>query len=259
MEKKITSTNNFYKYATLSVAANTAVVEGNLAYTPGYNEALEKFIDVRSITTTLLHQPLDTLFNRMVKRSFDIFFSIIMIVLVLSWLMPIIAILIWIDTRGPVFFFQKRNKRNGELFTCIKFRSMIVNHEADILPARRNDKRITFVGRFLRNHYIDELPQFFNVLMGDMSVIGPRPHMITDNLNYRKQIDHYERRHKGKPGITGLAQVLGYVGATENIQKIKDRVGLDIFYLRHWSFKLDMIIIYRTFRKIIGLPSGIQS
>jgi putative colanic acid biosynthesis UDP-glucose lipid carrier transferase len=254
MGKKITSANNFYKYATLSATANTAVIEGDLTYAPGYNEVLKGFIDIRSITTSLLHQPLDNSFNRTIKRSFDIIFSVVMIILLLSWLLPVIAILTWIDTRGPVFFFQKRNKRNGELFTCIKFRSMIVNQEADILPAQRNDKRITFIGCFLRNHYIDELPQFFNVLMGDMSVIGPRPHMISDNLNYRKQIDHYERRHKGKPGITGLAQVLGYVGATENIQEIKDRVGLDIFYLRHWSFKLDMIILYRTFRKLIGLP-----
>ena len=128
---------------------------------------------------------------------------------------------------------------------------MVVNVEADTLAAKRNDKRITSTGRFLRDHYIDELPQFFNVLMGDMSVIGPRPPMVSDNLKYRKQIDHYERRHNGKPGITGLAQALGYVGSTENIQEIKDRIGLDIFYLRHWSFKLDMLILYKTFCKII--------
>jgi putative colanic acid biosynthesis UDP-glucose lipid carrier transferase len=246
MQEKRTSANIFYTYTDLSGA--DAVQADNL-YTPGYKNLLEGFINTRALTTSLLQQPLDGIFNRGIKRGFDILFSIIIIVTVLSWLMPIIAIFIWIDSRGPIFFFQKRNKRNGELFTCIKFRSMVVNADADILPARRNDKRITSVGHFLRDHYIDELPQFFNVLMGDMSVIGPRPHMVNDNLKYRKQIDHYERRHKGKPGITGLAQVLGYVGATENIQEIKDRIGLDIFYLRHWSIKLDMKIIWRTILK----------
>jgi putative colanic acid biosynthesis UDP-glucose lipid carrier transferase len=251
MEKKITSANIFYTYAD---TMGTDVQADNLVYTPGYTNLLEGFINTRVITTSLLYQPLDSLFNRVIKRGFDIVFSIFMIVTVLSWLMPVIAILIWLDSKGPVFFFQKRNKRNGELFTCIKFRSMIVNAAADTLPARRNDNRITSLGRFLRDHYLDELPQFFNVLMGDMSIIGPRPHMVNDNLKYRKQIDYYERRHKGKPGITGLAQVLGYVGATENIQEIKDRIGLDIFYLRHWSFKLDMFILYKTFCKIISLP-----
>src|ERR1700749_1652117 len=247
MEKKRTSTNTFYAYAD---ASGTDVIQGDkLTDTPGYSDLLEGFINTRSITTSLLYQPLDNSFNRIIKRGFDIVFSIIMIVTVLSWLMPVIAILIWLGSKGPIFFFQKRNKRNSELFTCLKFPSMIVNADADTLPARRNDNRITPLGRFLRDHYIDELPQFFNVLMGDMSIIGPRPHMVNDNLKYRKQIDYYERRHKGKPGITGLAQVLGYVGATENIQEIKDRIGLDIFYLRHWSIKLDMKIIWRTILK----------
>jgi len=251
MEKKTTSANIFYAYTDLS---GTDAVQPDNVYTPGYKNLLEGFMNTRAITTSLLQQPLDNLVNRGMKRGFDILFSILIIILILSWLMPIIAILIWLDSRGPIFFFQKRNKRNGELFTCIKFRSMVVNDDADILPARRNDKRITSMGHFLRDHYIDELPQFFNVLMGDMSIIGPRPHMVNDNLKYRKQIDHYERRHKGKPGITGLAQVLGYVGATESIQEIKDRIGLDIFYLRHWSFKSDMTILYKTFCRIIGLP-----
>jgi putative colanic acid biosysnthesis UDP-glucose lipid carrier transferase len=253
MEDKITSTNRFHEYADLPITETVTVSVEGLFYTPGYTDRLVNFINIKT-NTSLSYPPLDISFNRIIKRSFDIFFSISMIIGVLSWLIPIMAVLIWFDSKGPVFFLQKRNKRNGELFTCIKFRSMIVNAAADILPAGRNDKRITPIGQFLRNHYIDELPQFLNVLLGDMSVIGPRPHMINDNIKYGEQIDNYERRHKGKPGITGLAQVLGYVGVAENIQEMKDRVGLDIFYLQHWSFRFDMVILYKTFRKIIGLP-----
>ena len=127
---------------------------------------------------------------------------------------------------------------------------MIVNADADILPASEHDERITKVGRFLRDHYLDELPQFFNVLFGDMSIIGPRPHMISDNLKYESLIDHYNDRSKVKPGITGLAQVLGYTGVAGDLQKMKDRVNVDVFYLRHWSIKLDAMILLKTALKI---------
>jgi putative colanic acid biosysnthesis UDP-glucose lipid carrier transferase len=245
MENNIIPDNTVHEYSDLSVIREPSVSTEIFFYATSYRN-LAGIINIETITTPFINQPLDIGFNKSLKRSFDILFSIIMVVGVLSWLIPIIAILIWLDSRGPVFFLQKRNKRNGELFTCIKFRSMIVNTNADILPASWNDKRITRIGRFLRNYYIDELPQFFNVLFGDMSVIGPRPHMVSDNLRYQEQIDHYAYRHKIKPGITGLAQVLGYVGATENIQKIKERVGMDIFYLRHWSFRLDLLITWKT-------------
>ena len=127
---------------------------------------------------------------------------------------------------------------------------MIVNADADILPASEDDERITKFGRFLRDHYLDELPQFFNVLFGDMSIIGPRPHMISDNLKYESLIDHYNDRSKVKPGITGLAQVLGYTGVAGDLQKMKDRVNVDVFYLRHWSIKLDAMILLKTALKI---------
>ncbi|HTB53551.1 MAG TPA: sugar transferase [Ferruginibacter sp.] len=253
MRKKITPVNKLYEFADLSIIKEDAPGAENFFYPSSYKE-LTGFINVKTITTPLLYQPLDDTHNKILKRCFDIILSIIIIIGILSWLMPIIALAIWIDSRGPIFFLQKRNKRGEELFTCIKFRSMVVNADADILPAGRNDKRITAIGTFLRNHYIDELPQFFNVLIGDMSIIGPRPHMVSDNIKYEKEIDHYNYRHKGKPGITGLAQVLGYVGTATNVQEIKDRVGLDIFYLRHWSLRLDIIILYRTFCKIINLP-----
>ena len=210
-------------------------------------------INFRHITTPFRIQPLDSSFNRFLKRTADIFLAIFIITGILSWLIPLIAVLIKLDSKGPVFFLQKRNKRNGELFTCIKFRSMIVNTDADILPAEKNDNRITKLGRFLRNHYLDELPQFFNVLWGDMSVIGPRPHMISDNLYYDRLIKNYAYRHKVKPGITGLAQILGYVGLIDELHKLEARVNIDIFYVRHWSPKLDRVILYRTIKKVAGI------
>jgi lipopolysaccharide/colanic/teichoic acid biosynthesis glycosyltransferase len=127
---------------------------------------------------------------------------------------------------------------------------MVSNDDADTLPATVNDTRITGVGKFLRIHYLDELPQFFNVWLGDMSFIGPRPHMIQDNLKYEELIEYYDYRHKVKPGITGLAQVLGFVGETTNVQCMKDRVHLDLFYVRHWSVLLDLKILLQTIRKI---------
>jgi len=210
-------------------------------------------INVGTVITPFKVLPLDNSFNRLAKRSIDIVLSVLFIVLVFPWLFPVIALLIKLNSKGPVFFLQKRNKRNGELFTCIKFRSMYKNSDADILPAGKNDKRITAVGRFLRNHYLDELPQFLNVLWGDMSIIGPRPHMVSDNLKFDDLIKNYDFRHKVKPGITGLAQIMGYLGPTENLQEMEARVNLDIYYARHWSARLDSIILFRTILKPLGL------
>lgn len=214
---------------------------------------LKKFARIKENATLLLKLPLDNSFQRLLKRAIDLILSSIMIAAVLSWLTPIIALLIKLDSKGPVFFLQKRNKRNGKIFTCIKFRSMFENDDAHNLQASIDDERITRFGRFLRNHFIDELPQFFNVLMGDMSFIGPRPHMISDNNKYEELIEFYDFRHKVKPGITGLSQVMGYVGETKHIQAMKDRVQLDIFYVRHWSAGLDIRIFWHTFRKFVRL------
>jgi putative colanic acid biosysnthesis UDP-glucose lipid carrier transferase len=210
-------------------------------------------VNLNAITTPFLTHPLDNIYNRAVKRGLDIFLSLVMITLVLSWFIPIIAILIKLNSRGPVFFLQKRNKRNGELFTCFKFRSMHANAHADTLPAGKNDKRITSIGRFLRRYHLDELPQFFNILWGDMSVVGPRPHMVSDNIKFDDLIKNYAYRNKVKPGFTGLAQVLGYIGETDDIAKMKSRVNMDIFYIRHWSLKLDLTILYRTACKTLGM------
>lgn len=148
---------------------------------------------------------------------------------------------------------QKRGKKDGKLFTCFKFRTMVVNDEADTLPAFYNDARITKAGLFLRKTHLDELPQLLNVWLGDMSIIGPRPHMIIDNKNFEGVVPLYHLRHKVKPGITGLAQISGCVGAINEVANIRERVEKDIYYIRHWSAALDTKIAFRTFFKMIGI------
>ena len=214
---------------------------------------LKKFTNLQPTATFPLQLPLDKMSKRVIKRACDILISSIVIVGILSWLIPILALLIKLDSKGPVFFLQKRNKRGGKTFTCIKFRSMIENEEADVLQATAEDERITKLGNFLRNHYLDELPQFFNVFVGDMSLIGPRPHMVNDNNKYEALIEFYDYRHKVKPGITGLSQAMGYVGETRNLQAMRDRIQLDIFYVRHWSLLLDLKIFWNTIRKTSGI------
>ena len=193
--------------------------------------------------------PLDKSLNKICKRAFDITFSFLVLVLLFSWLLPLLALLIKMDSKGPVFFLQKRSGRNNKLFTCVKFRTMIVNAEANIKPAVENDIRITRIGNFLRNYYFDELPQLLNVLKGEMSLIGPRPHMISDDIRYIEEIEFYEFRKKVKPGITGLAQILGFTGPANDIEKMGKRVQLDIIYVRHWSIVMDVKIFFRTIGK----------
>ncbi|WP_299332727.1 undecaprenyl-phosphate glucose phosphotransferase [uncultured Psychroserpens sp.] len=191
--------------------------------------------------------PLEDSFNMVVKRIFDIFFSSLVIIFILSWLTPIIAILIKIESKGPVFFKQSRNGFNYKEFDCYKFRSMTPNKDAHLFQATRGDQRITKIGKFIRKTSIDELPQFFNVLFGDMSVVGPRPHMVSHTNIYAKKIDKFMVRHFVKPGITGLAQVSGFRGEIETDKDIIGRVKYDIFYIENWSILLDLKIITQTF------------
>ena len=244
-------TNIFPKSPEMFVIKGRQIKYASSPMPPLYAE-LKKFANIKDTSTFQLQLPLDTISKRIIKRSGDIFLSSIVSVGILSWLIPIMALLIRLDSKGPVFFLQKRNKRGGKTFTCIKFRSMIENEDADMLQATTDDERITKLGRFLRSHYLDELPQFFNMLLGDMSLIGPRPHMVSDNNKYEELIEYYDYRHKVKPGITGLSQVMGYVGETRNIQAMRDRVQLDIFYVRHWSISLDLKILWHTIHKIAG-------
>jgi putative colanic acid biosynthesis UDP-glucose lipid carrier transferase len=180
------------------------------------------------------------------KRAFDIVFSSLVILLLLSWLTPLVAMLIKLDSKGPVFFRQKRIGKNGMLFQCLKFRTMVQNDEADEQPASENDDRITKTGRFLRRINIDELPQFFNVLVGHMSVVGPRPHMIADCIRFSFVISSYSFRSLVRPGITGWAQVNGYHGPTTDYESIIIRYYWDAMYVRKASVLLDIQIIFRT-------------
>lgn len=196
---------------------------------------------------SLRNIPLEDSMNTVLKRSFDILFSSIVIVFILSWLTPIIAILIKLESKGPVFFKQSRNGFNYKEFDCYKFRSMTPNQDAHLFQATRGDERVTKIGRFIRKTSIDELPQFFNVLFGDMSVVGPRPHMVSHTSIYAKRIDKFMVRHFVKPGITGLAQISGFRGEIESDKDIIGRVKYDIFYIENWSLLLDIRIIVRTF------------
>ena len=195
---------------------------------------------------SLRNIPLDDTINQIIKRTFDIVFSLIIIVGVLSWLIPILAVFIKLESKGPVFFRQKRNGLNYHEFNCYKFRSMTLNEIADLEQVSKNDPRITKTGRLMRKTSIDELPQFFNVLLGDMSVVGPRPHMVSHTEMYAKRIDKFMVRHFIKPGITGLAQTNGFRGEVENDKDIIYRVKYDIFYMENWSILLDVKIIFMT-------------
>ena len=190
--------------------------------------------------------PLDDPFSALLKRVFDIVFSLAVIVLILSWLTPLIALVIKVESKGSVFFTQSRNGYNFKSFKCFKFRSMVVNPKADLEQVTRGDARITIFGQLLRKTSLDEMPQFFNVLKGDMSVVGPRPHMLSHTDMYAKKIDKFMVRHFVKPGITGLAQVSGFRGEVETDKDIIGRVQHDIFYIENWSFFLDLKIIFQT-------------
>jgi putative colanic acid biosynthesis UDP-glucose lipid carrier transferase len=200
------------------------------------------YLPILSLRDIPLHNPI----NAFLKRSFDVLFSIFMIFGILIWLGPILAILIALESKGPIFFVQKRSGLDNKEFQCFKFRSMAMNTKADELQAGKNDMRVTTIGKFLRKTSIDELPQFYNVLFGNMSVVGPRPHMLKHTDEYANKVDKYMVRHFVKPGITGLAQVRGYRGEIEKDSDIQNRIKFDIFYIENWSFFLDIKIIVQT-------------
>jgi len=191
-------------------------------------------------------EPLDNKSNEISKRAFDILFSSFVLIFFLSWLIPIIAIIIRLESKGPIFFRQLRSGKDNKPFYCMKFRSMKVNADSDSKQASKGDSRITKVGAFLRKTSLDELPQFINVLLGDMSVVGPRPHMLKHTEDYSNLIDKYMVRHFLTPGITGWAQVNGYRGETKETTSMYKRVEADIWYLENWSFFLDLKIVFLT-------------
>lgn len=190
-------------------------------------------------------EPLESMHYRFVKRFFDIAFSSIVLLVLIPIVFPIVAILIKLSSKGPVFFKQLRNGRNNDEFVVYKFRSMELNENADKLQAKINDGRVTKVGTFLRKTNIDELPQFLNVFLGHMSVVGPRPHMLKHTEEYSHKVDKFLVRQFVKPGITGWAQVNGYRGATDD-NSMKKRVQYDLWYIENWSMFLDIQIIFMT-------------
>lgn len=193
--------------------------------------------------SVLIYRPAYNWYRSYGKRYFDVTVAALLTLLLLSWLTPLLYVLIRLTSKGPGLFVQKRIGLNGAVFLCYKFRTMYVNDKADTLQCTQNDRRITVIGSILRKTHLDELPQLINVLKGDMSIIGPRPHMITDDASFELCVQEYKYRRIVRPGITGLAQVKGYYGATHNAQQIKDRVRLDLCYIRKISFAVDLNIL----------------
>lgn len=243
--------NAYFKYANtnhfnIKFISDTSEIQSKRIHTDYYD-----YLPIISFQEVALNNPL----NKIAKRVFDILFSTIVIVFILSWLIPILSILIKLESRGPVFFKHKRNGLNYEEFTCYKFRSLRFDKEVDFSQVKQEDERLTRIGKFIRKTSIDELPQFYNVLFGDMSVVGPRPHMLLYTNEYAKIIDKYNFmfRHRVKQGITGLAQVSGFRGKIESDKDIINRIKYDIFYIENWSLLLDIKIIFKT---LINLLKG---
>lgn len=205
---------------------------------------------------TIRSTPLDDAENQFFKRIFDVLFSVVLFITVFIWLFPLLALILKLTSRGPVFFKQERWGLHNKKIICYKFRSMVANsHNIDrngkFNQAHKNDPRITRFGKFLRKSNLDELPQFFNVLAGDMSIVGPRPHPIPLNLESKETVHNYMLRHIVKPGITGWAQVNGFRGETKEPGQMQNRVNLDLWYIDNWSFWLDCQIIFQTLMNMI--------
>ncbi len=195
---------------------------------------------------SLRSEPLDDVNNKVKKRILDIIVSLFVIIFILSWLVPIVGLLIILESPGPIFFKQARTGKDKKTFQCLKFRSMRVNKESDTKQATRNDSRVTRIGKFMRETSLDEFPQFINVFLGEMSVVGPRPHMLKHTEIYSKITEHYMIRQFLKPGITGWAQVNGYRGEITQNEQVLNRINYDIWYLENWSLWLDIKIIFLT-------------
>ncbi|MCL9804094.1 undecaprenyl-phosphate glucose phosphotransferase [Flavobacterium amniphilum] len=217
------------------------IPEGSEIYSKSLKIDYYEFFPVLSLKRT----PLNDLPNKIVKRLFDIVFSLLIVIFVFSWLIPLVAILIKIESKGPVFFKQGRPGLDQNEFFCYKFRSMYINEKTEEMTTK-NDPRITKIGAFLRRTSMDEMPQFLNVILGDMSIVGPRPHLWIHNNEYQKKIKKYNVRLHVKPGITGLAQVKGYRGEIETDDEMVKRIKYDVFYIENWSLFLDIKIILLT-------------
>lgn len=215
------------------------------------------------ITTTCSEEEIfilpDHRAKQVVKRIFDIVFSLLAILILFPLLFPVLYLLIRLDSKGGAFFIQQRNGLHNKIFYCLKFRTMLCNDDADAVAAGKADQRITRVGKVLRVSGLDELPQFINVLLGEMSIVGPRPHMISDNLKFSRLSEKYHFRSLVRPGITGLAQVRGFRGDTSDARSIRKRTALDLIYIEQYGLLLDLRIIVATvgmmFRELFKMRS----
>jgi putative colanic acid biosysnthesis UDP-glucose lipid carrier transferase len=246
-------------YCTLSPEAHPYIYD--MAREAEKNMIRFKFVpDLRSFVNATTHidiigdnlvlamraEPQEDVASQLKKRIFDVIFSAFVIIFVLSWLIPILAILIKLNSKGPVFFVQLRSGKNNEPFRCFKFRSLRMNEEANKIQVTKNDKRLTRIGQFMRKTNVDELPQFINVFLGDMTVVGPRPHMLEHTEKFSKLMNEYMVRHFLKPGITGWAQINGFRGEITQDEHLRKRIECDIWYMENWSLWLDFRIIFLT-------------
>jgi putative colanic acid biosynthesis UDP-glucose lipid carrier transferase len=248
-ELKNSEINEFINFADNNLKTLKFIPDNKNIFSKKLKFEYYDYIPVLSLRDIPLHNPINTF----IKRVFDLIFATLVILGLLSWLTPLLAIIISLESKGPIFFRQKRNGIDNKEFFCYKFRSMALNSDADRFQASKNDMRITKVGRFIRRTSIDELPQFYNVFFGDMSVVGPRPHMVKHTNEYANKVDKYMLRHFVKPGITGLAQVRGYRGEIESEADILNRIKFDIFYIENWSLFLDIKIVIQT---VVNAISG---
>jgi putative colanic acid biosysnthesis UDP-glucose lipid carrier transferase len=243
--------NAYVKYANINHCNIKFVQNTSKLYTKRLRTDYYNYLPVLSIQEGALSEG----YNKFIKRSFDILFSLFILIFVVSWLSIILFFLIKLESKGPLFYRHKRNGINYKEFFCYKYRSLTITKEVKGTYVKQDDSRVTKIGRFLRKTNLDELPQFINVLKGDMSVVGPRPHMLSYTEEYSKKIDKYNfiYRHHVKPGVTGLAQIKGYRGEVENDKDIINRIKYDIFYIENWSLLFDIKIIAQT---IINMFKG---
>ena len=248
----ITPEQNKYIYSMMNIAEKECI---RFKVVPDLSLFINKPVHIDYIRDmpilSMRSEPLEDVGNRIKKRCLDIIISFFVVVFILSWLVPLIGLLIYLESKGPIIFSQLRTGKNNKSFRCYKFRSMVMNSEADQKQATRNDRRITKVGRFIRKTSLDEFPQFWNVLKGEMSLVGPRPHMVKHTVDYSKIVDQFMVRQFLKPGITGWAQINGFRGEINDPEQIKMRVHNDLWYLEHWNIWLDIRIIFLTVYKVV--------
>jgi len=246
-------------YSTLSPELNTSIYDlitqaenkcMRFKIVPNLSYFLRKPVIIDYIrdlpVLSLRNEPLEDIGNRLKKRVFDIIISTTAIVLVLSWLIPLLGIIILFESRGPVFFAQLRTGKNDKPFKCFKFRSMRYFKDSESKQATKNDFRVTKIGKFIRKTSLDEFPQFINVFTGKMSIVGPRPHMIQHTTDFSKVVDHYMVRQFLKPGITGWAQINSFRGEITHHSQLEMRIASDLWYLEHWTIWLDVRILFLT-------------